>query len=441
MAAMLALHLWQSTVVLIAAWVLTRLCRRNSAEVRYWIWFCASLKFLVPFALLQQLGDYLGRSLPAPLALDEKLMGTGSAIFVPTLAGVGDLSAHALPGIWKAAVIVWALGAATLLIRWFLQWYAVHASLRRAPELPLDLAVPVRVTAADLTPGVFGVFRPILIVPRSVLRELSEPHLQTILAHEMCHVHRRDNLTAAIHKLVEVMFWFHPLVWWIGANLLREREAACDESVIECGHEQEVYAESILQVCRLGVTAKFAGMSASSGGDLARRMTTIMSNQRVRPIGNARFALLFLMAMSVCYVPVLAGVTAAAAREASSTGRVMFEAITLAPSEAGWWSDAEFDASAGRLSLSNVSFRDLIAKAYPASTVNGDPYLIDRLRYDIEASWQVVPGSTERNVYRNLLRTILRTNSNLQLYVKDGCGAACELIDGELVAGRYSVAL
>ena len=441
MAAMLALHLWQSTVVLIAAWVLTRLCRRNSAEIRYWIWFCASLKFLVPFALLQQLGDFLGRSLPAPLALDEKLLETGSAIFVPTIAGVGGISEDALSEVWMALVIVWALGAAMLIMRWFLQWYAMHASLRMAPELPLDLAVPVRVTAADLTPGVFGAFRPVLILPRAVLRELSESHLQTILAHEMCHVHRRDNLTAAIHKLVEVMFWFHPLVWWIGANLLREREAACDESVIENGHEQVVYAESILQVCRLGVTAKFAGMSASSGGDLARRMTSIMSNQRVRPIDNVRFALLFLIAMSVCYVPVLAGVAAAATREASGTGRVVFEAITLAPSEPGWWTDAQFDASAGRLTLANVSFRDLISRAYPASTVNGDPYLIDRIRYDIEARWRVAPGSTERNVYRNLLNTILRTNSNLQLYVKDGCDDACEFIEGELVAGRYSVTL
>ncbi len=82
----LALHLWQSTLVLIAAWVLTRLCRRNSAEIRYWIWFCASLKFLVPFSLLQQLGDYLGRSLPAPLTLAPTILETGSAIFVPRSA-------------------------------------------------------------------------------------------------------------------------------------------------------------------------------------------------------------------------------------------------------------------------------------------------------------------------------------------------------------------
>lgn len=441
MAAMLALHLWQSTVVLIAAWVLTRLCRRNSAEIRYWIWFCASLKFLAPFALLQQLGDYLGRALPAPLPLDVTLFQTGSAILVPSIAGVGGIPEDALYKVWMAIIIVWSLGAATLLMRWFVQWYAVHSSLRTASDLALDLPVPVKVTSADLAPGVFGVFRPVLILPSAVLHELSESHLQTILAHEMSHVNRRDNLTAAIHKLVEVMFWFHPLVWWIGANLLREREAACDESVVEGGHQQQVYAESILQVCRLGVTAKFAGMAASSGGDLVQRVTSIMSNQRVRPIDNARFALLSLIAMSICYVPVLTGVAAASTREASSAGRVVFEAITLAPSEPRWRTDAQFNGSAGHLTLANVSFRNLISMAYPGSTVNGDPYLIDRIRYDIEARWRVAPGSTERSVYRDLLKTILRSNSNLQLYMKNGCGDACQFVEGELVAGRYSVAL
>ena len=43
--------------------------------------------------------------------------------------------------------------------------------------------------------------------------------------------------------LVEAMFWFHPLVWWIGARLVEERERACDEEVLILGSEPQVYAE------------------------------------------------------------------------------------------------------------------------------------------------------------------------------------------------------
>src|SRR5690606_12845832 len=82
------------------------------------------------------------------------------------------------------------------------------------------------------------------------LERLSPPQLRAVLEHEICHVRRRDNLTAAVHMLVESLFWFHPLVWWIGARLLDEREQACDEAVIAAGIDRDAYGEGILEVCR-----------------------------------------------------------------------------------------------------------------------------------------------------------------------------------------------
>src|SRR6266576_923925 len=74
-----------------------------------------------------------------------------------------------------------------------------------------------------------------------------------MLAHELWHVQRRDNLAAAVHMLVEAVFWFHPLLWWLGARLVEERERACDEEVLEMGKERQVYAESILKICEFCV--------------------------------------------------------------------------------------------------------------------------------------------------------------------------------------------
>jgi bla regulator protein BlaR1 len=412
MIAFIAQHLWQSTLFVIAAWLLARACRRNSPTIRYWIWFGASLKFLVPFALLQRLGDYVGRSLPEPPPVDPVVIEVGNAIFVPSVPNVVD---SMVPQI-QIVVAIWALGVAMLLLQWFLQWRAVHSMLASAPRLAMDLPVPVHVTSGDLGPGVFGVFRPVVILPRAVLRELSPAQMQAVLAHEMCHVRRHDNLTAAIHKCVEAIFWFHPLVWWIGANLLREREAACDETVIEEGYEQVVYAESILNVCRLGVAAQFSGMAASTGGSLKERLISIMSDKRAMPIDHVRFAVLFVAATLTCYGPIAAGVVTGAIREATSSGPITFDAITLRPTEAGWQS-AQFDPVAGQLSLKNVSLRQLISLAYPSSRVNSEPGLIDRVHYDIDARWHEAGATSERNVYRELLNSILRNNSNLQLYV------------------------
>src|SRR5215510_5752447 len=104
MIAAVALHLWQSTLVLIAAWVLARACRQNSAAIRYCIWFGASLKFLVPFALLQQLGDAIGRTLPEPLPVDPSLIQTGKALFVPPVSPLVD----DLPQVQLAIGAIWA---------------------------------------------------------------------------------------------------------------------------------------------------------------------------------------------------------------------------------------------------------------------------------------------------------------------------------------------
>ena len=89
----------------------------------------------------------------------------------------------------------------------------------------------------------FGVLKPVLLLPEGITDRLTPAQLNAVLAHEMCHVRRRDNLTAAIHMLVEAIFWFYPLVWWIRARLVEERERACDEAVLQSGSDAEVYAE------------------------------------------------------------------------------------------------------------------------------------------------------------------------------------------------------
>lgn len=420
--AFLLTHLWQSTLVLLGAWVLARACRHNAAAVRYWIWFVASAKFLVPLALLQQLGDRLGRSFPEPLPVDAALIETANAMFAPSMPHSLKV-ADALPSpIALVAVTIWALGAALLCLRWFLQWRSIRSLLDGAPEVTMDLPAPVRITSGDLTTGVFGILRPVVILPRQVMQALEPRQLQAVLAHEACHVRRRDNLTAAIHRCVEVVFWFHPLVWWLGANLLREREAACDEAVVDEGHEQGVYAESILNACRLGVTARSAAVAASTGGDLCERLSSIMSERRALPITSERFTLLFAMATLICAAPLAVGIAIGAIREASGEGPAALEIISMRPAAPGWWRSSEFEPQDGRLLVRNFSLRDLINSAYPSSIVNADWVMLDGARYDIEARWRTpgpLTGPSERKTYRELLKQVVEKNSNYEIYVTD----------------------
>jgi hypothetical protein len=93
---------------------------------------------------------------------------------------------------------------------------------------------------------------------------------------------------AAIHMLVEAIFWFHPLVWFIGARLVEEREAACDENVLAGGQNPLEYAQAILRVCRLYLRSPLACASGVAGADLGRRVDAIMAGPDLEDVDTPR---------------------------------------------------------------------------------------------------------------------------------------------------------
>ena len=122
--------------------------------------------------------------------------------------------------------------------------------------------------------------------PRRIAERLGDEQVEAILAHELSHVRRRDNLAAALHMIVQALFWFHPLVWWVGARLVDERERACDEEVIRLGSEPQVYAESILKTCELYVESRLVCVAGVTGSDLKQRIEAIMSDDARRALSG-----------------------------------------------------------------------------------------------------------------------------------------------------------
>src|SRR6185436_6306453 len=131
--------------------------------------------------------------------------------------------------------------------------------------------IRIRTAPTVLEPGVVGFLKPIVLLPTGIDTYLTARQFAAVLAHEVCHVRRRDNLTAAVHMLVEALFWFHPMVWWIGARLVAEREQACDEHVVAETAEPIAYAEGIISVCRRYVETPLMSVSGVGGADITAR--------------------------------------------------------------------------------------------------------------------------------------------------------------------------
>jgi uncharacterized protein (TIGR03435 family) len=194
-------------------------------------------------------------------------------------------------------------------------------ALRRLERLGNgELRAPLGMVASptSLEPGVFGIVRPVLVWPEGISERLDDAHLEAILAHELWHVRRRDNLAAAIHMLAEAIFWFHPAVWWLGARLVEEREQACDEEVLELGSDRQVYAESILKICEFCVGSPPACISGVTGADLKKRMVRIMNENVARRLDFGRKLLLTVAGLLAIAAPLGVGLLNAAPGRAAS---------------------------------------------------------------------------------------------------------------------------
>jgi bla regulator protein blaR1 len=319
-------HLWQSTLLVAVAWALATILRKNSARVRFWIWLAASLKFLVPLSLIALAGSQIAEAVMDP-GVHGPLSDALQQLVVPVVAPAAFITRVDSNGISLALapfIGVWALGFSALVVRRVVQWRQVKAVVRSAKPIEVDAPIPVLSAPTMHEPGVVGILRPSLLLPESIAAQLDSRQLQAILEHELCHVRRHDNLTTVLHMLVEAVFWFHPLVWWIGARLVHERERACDEAVVNSGHEPQSYAEGILKVCRHYVASKLICVSGVSGADLQTRLEAIMKHDDIVRLSRGKRLLLGAAAFAAVGGPVLVGLTVPA-RSAAETPQVQVQ--------------------------------------------------------------------------------------------------------------------
>jgi uncharacterized protein (TIGR03435 family) len=402
-------HLWQSTLTACVAAGLVWMLRKSEARMRHTIWILASLKFLLPFAILEQIGQRLAtrRVFYVPsnpvvttvMDIGRPFSGSPAAIAQHTTA------AGHFPWVLSIALL-WTAGAAAVLFTWFLRMERVRHLVRLAVpqhegrevetlrniERIAGLRRPLQLLISHdcMEPGIFGILRPVLLWPEGISAHLDDAQVSAIIAHEVWHVRRRDNLLALLHMCVEAAFWFHPLVWWMGARLLEERERSCDEAVLRIGNEPAQYADAILKACRFCVESPLTCVSGVSGSDLKRRMVQIM-NAATIPLSRSRKMLLAGVAVAAIVCPISMGLMnprVVKADEAQRFANLKFDSASLTPAQADG-NRLFLMQHEGRFTFTNVTLKTLIATAYGVATdrIVGGPDWIGTQHYDFEAQW------------------------------------------------------
>jgi bla regulator protein BlaR1 len=328
----LANHLWQSTAFAAAAWLLTILLRKNSARVRYGIWLVASIKFLIPFSLLIALGGLLPKPAQPVAPAVYAAMRVTEQPFADISAGPTTSVVHTLTlpqriaaDILAVFVVLWLVGGLTVLIIWFQRWRKASACLREAvpPGHGRELEIlrrlearvdngrrsplRLRLSVEPSEPSIFGIFRSVFVWPQRLSERLEDEHIEAIMAHELAHARRFDNATAALHMLVEALFWFHPLVWWMERRMIEERERACDEVVIGLGGSANAYAEGVLRTCRFCIESPLPCVTGVTGADLKKRVVNIVTARTLMRMTLSKKLLLGAASLCVVAAPVLLG--------------------------------------------------------------------------------------------------------------------------------------
>jgi beta-lactamase regulating signal transducer with metallopeptidase domain/tetratricopeptide (TPR) repeat protein len=115
----------------------------------------------------------------------------------------------------------------------------------------LALRADVRLLQSErvTVPIVWGVFRPVLLLPVEA-SEWSSDKLRVVLLHELAHLKRVDGISLILTRIAVSLFWFHPVAWSLERAGRSECERACDDLVLAGGTKPSEYADHLLEIAR-----------------------------------------------------------------------------------------------------------------------------------------------------------------------------------------------
>ncbi|GAB3798016.1 hypothetical protein GCM10028819_18230 [Spirosoma humi] len=115
--------------------------------------------------------------------------------------------------------------------------------------LAIKNMVQVRESARIAVPMVVGILKPVLLLPIGLVTNLTSREIEAVLAHELAHVKRHDYAVNLLQSVIEVLYFFHPALWWLSARVREEREHCCDDLAIHvCGGDGRLLARALAHV-------------------------------------------------------------------------------------------------------------------------------------------------------------------------------------------------
>ena len=261
-------------------WGLVKCCRRRYPLWQHGLWFLILLRLVLPPDIASPLSaGHLIRSITPnfisqqffafpnahPILSDNQnqyaatlsnaitLGVQKSSMLVPEIDSRPATSSHSTSQEWFYLIVFssWLVVAGFLLVQFLRKrrrfWKIAGKGRTIKDPVVLDIVqawqrqlhirrrIKVKAVASGLPSFTMGLFRPVVVLPEHLISKVGSAALEPVLAHELVHVKRWDDLAICLQELVRIVYFFHPLVWFVMPRLTWTREAACDVTVLSQG--------------------------------------------------------------------------------------------------------------------------------------------------------------------------------------------------------------
>lgn len=269
-----------------------------TADVQYYIWYIFAAALILPFVpytpfepgrLLSKIRDLftpaasLSTGIPAGQSVD---------MTAPAQLGLSDLAASfsgtSFRTLGVILTVIWAAGCFVTAGFFLYQIFKIRRIRKAAylitpgnepelyscclscmQELKIGQQVSLYASCALTSPVSYGLFRPKVIIPQDMDIVLGADDVSFIFLHELQHLKHRDAALNYISCVLQIIYWFNPLVWYGFRIMQKDREIACDHSVIRTvGRERAVsYGHTLIRYAEKLHRNAFLSPLSSLGGE------------------------------------------------------------------------------------------------------------------------------------------------------------------------------